>query len=143
MDTLDAPLLLELVVVLLLPLYAGIAEVVFREDRLTSGRRVEVLVRVEDVEVVEVVEDVDEEDVLPPALLEDVDGLDVELRPNLEVLEREDDEVVVLVEERAEIKARLIFLIVARKFSSSNKNQERKIKQRKVRDIETSDISPV
>ena len=52
----------------------------------------------------------------------DVDGLDVELRPNLEVLEREDDEVVVLVEERAEIKARLIFLIVARKFSSSNKN---------------------
>ena len=134
MDTLDAPLLLELVVVLLFPLYAGIAEVVFREDRLTSGRRVEVLVRVEEVEVVEVVEDVDEEDVLPPALLEDVDGLDVELRPNLEVLERE-DEVVVLVEERAEIKARLIFLIVARKFSSSNKNQERKIKQRKVRDI--------
>ena len=118
MDTLDAPLLLELVVVLLFPLYAGIAEVVFLEDRLTSGRRVEVLVR---VEVVEVVEDVDEEDVLPPALLEDVDGLDVELRPNLEVLERE-DEVVVLVEERAEIKARLIFLIVARKFSSSNKN---------------------
>ena len=107
-------------------MYAGIADVVFREDRLTSGRRVEVLVRVEDVEVVEVVEDVDEEDVLPPALLEDVDGLDVELRPNLEVLEREDDEVVVLVEERAEIKARLIFLIVARKFSSSNKNQERK-----------------
>ena len=123
MDTLDAPLLLELVVVLLFPLYAGIAEVVFLEDRLTSGRRVEVLVR---VEVVEVVEDVDEEDVLPPALLEDVDGLDVELRPNLEVLEREEDEVVVLVEERAEIKARLIFLIVARKFSSSNKNQERK-----------------
>ena len=125
MDTLDAPLLLELVVVLLFPLYAGIAEVVFLEDRLTSGRRVEVLVRVEDVEVVEVVDDVDE-DVLPPALLEDVDGLDVELRPNLEVLEREDDEVVVLVEERAEIKARLIFLIVARKFSSSNKYQERK-----------------
>ena len=121
MDTLDAPLLLELVVVLLFPLYAGIAEVVFLEDRLTSGRRVEVLVRVEDVEVVEVVDDVDE-DVLPPALLEDVDGLDVELRPNLEVLEREEDEVVVLVEERAEIKARLIFLIVARKFSSSNKN---------------------
>ena len=131
MDTLDAPLLLELVVVLLFPLYAGIADVVFREDRLTSGRRVEVLVRVEDVEVVD---DVDEEDVLPPALLEDVDGLDVELRPNLEVLER-DDEVVVLVDERAEIKARLIFLIVARKFSSSNKNQEKKIKQRKVRDI--------
>ena len=126
MDTLDAPLLLELVVVLLFPLYAGIAEVVFLEDRLTSGRRVEVLVRVEDVEVVEVVEDVDDEDVLPPALLEDVDGLDVELRPNLEVLEREEDEVVVLVDERAEIKARLIFLIVARKFSSSNKNQERK-----------------
>ena len=125
MDTLDAPLLLELVVVLLFPLYAGIAEVVFLEDRLTSGRRVEVLVRVEDVEVVEVVEDVDDEDVLPPALLEDVDGLDVELRPNLEVLER-DDEVVVLVDERAEIKARLIFLIVARKFSSSNKYQERK-----------------
>ena len=125
MDTLDAPLLLELVVVLLFPLYAGIAEVVFLEDRLTSGRRVEVLVRVEDVEVVEVVDDVDE-DVLPPALLEDVDGLDVELRPNLEVLEREEDEVVVLVDERAEIKARLIFLIVARKFSSSNKNQERK-----------------
>ena len=125
MDTLDAPLLLELVVVLLFPLYAGIADVVFREDRLTSGRRVEVLVRVEDVEVVEVVDDVDE-DVLPPALLEDVDGLDVELRPNLEVLEREEDEVVVLVDERAEIKARLIFLIVARKFSSSNKNQERK-----------------
>ena len=121
MDTLDAPLLLELVVVLLFPLYAGIADVVFLEDRLTSGRRVEVLVRVEDVEVVEVVDDVDEEDVLPPALLEDVDGLDVELRPNLEVLER-DDEVVVLVDERAEIKARLIFLIVARKFSSSNKN---------------------
>ena len=136
MDTLDAPLLLELVVVLLFPLYAGIAEVVFLEDRLTSGRRVEVLVRVEDVEVVEVVDDVDE-DVLPPALLEDVDGLDVELRPNLEVLERE-DEVVVLVEERAEIKARLIFLIVARKFSSSNKNQEKKIKQRKVRDISPS-----
>ena len=125
MDTLDAPLLLELVVVLLFPLYAGIAEVVFLEDRLTSGRRVEVLVRVEDVEVVEVVDDVDE-DVLPPALLEDVDGLDVELRPNLEVLEREEDEVVVLVDERAEIKTRLIFLIVARKFSSSNKNQERK-----------------
>ena len=119
----EAPALAFLFVELLLPLYAGIDEV-FEYDPRT--RRVEDLVVEGFVREVDKVEELD--DVFPPALL-DAAVDDAELRPKRELLlERaaalvRDEELLLLREEavglEAEIKARLIFLMVDRKFSSS------------------------
>ena len=120
----EAPALAFLFVELLLPLYAGIDEV-FEYDPRT--RRVEDLVVEGFVREVDKVEELD--DVFPPALL-DAAVDDAELRPKRELLlERaaalvRDEELLLLLREEAvgleaEIKARLIFLMVDRKFSSS------------------------